>query len=70
MAEVVDKLAIKGEDNAGSSVTQLVKWCVNAHRVRGVHVTPTVFLNSTQAPQVGSGWAKDEWLSFVDSVLA
>ena len=31
--------------NAGTGMTQAIKWCVKYHRARGVHVTPTVHVN-------------------------
>uniref|UniRef100_A0A7S4VHI0 Thioredoxin-like fold domain-containing protein n=1 Tax=Alexandrium monilatum TaxID=311494 RepID=A0A7S4VHI0_9DINO len=69
-AEVLDVLALQGAGNAGSQATQLVKWYTKMHRVRGVHVTPTVFVNGTEAPQVGSGWSAEEWKAFLEPMLA
>ncbi|CAK0858011.1 unnamed protein product [Prorocentrum cordatum] len=64
------QLALKsGGGNAGCQITQLVKWYTKMHRVRGVHVTPTVFVNGTEAPQVGSGWSAAEWKDFLDPML-
>mmetsp|Transcript_88436 Transcript_88436/g.205749 ORF Transcript_88436/g.205749 Transcript_88436/m.205749 type:complete len:206 (-) Transcript_88436:103-720(-) len=62
-------LALKEPGNGGTKVTQLVKWYTKLHRVRGVHVTPTVFVNGTEAPQVGSGWSVEEWRAFLDPML-
>uniref|UniRef100_A0A7S1WTV5 Thioredoxin-like fold domain-containing protein n=1 Tax=Alexandrium catenella TaxID=2925 RepID=A0A7S1WTV5_ALECA len=68
-ADVLGALALQGAGNSGSQVTQLVKWYTKMHRVRGVHVTPTVFVNGTEAPQVGSGWSAEEWKAFVEPML-
>ena len=52
---------VKGNDGLGN-VTQYLKWAVKYHRMRGVHVTPTVFINGIEAPDVSSGWSYKEWL--------
>ena len=52
---------VKGNEGLGN-VTQYLKWAVKYHRVRGVHVTPTVFINGIEAPDVSSGWNDKEWL--------
>ncbi|CAD7924528.1 unnamed protein product [Amoebophrya sp. A120] len=39
------------------------------HRVRGVHMTPTVFLNDIEAPDIASGWTAEQWLEKIDQVL-
>jgi protein-disulfide isomerase len=69
-ADVLAKLALKGTGNSGCYVSQLMKWYTKMHRVRGVHVTPTVFVNGTEAPHVESGWTPAQWKEFLDSLLA
>merc|ERR1711879_565761 len=51
--------------NAGNQLTQSVKWACKYHRVRGVHVTPTVFINGLEAGIVSSGWTAEEWAEFL-----
>ena len=55
--------------NAGNGVTQQLKWAVKHHRARGVHVTPTVFVNGIEAGQVSSGWGLDDWRGFLDAFV-
>jgi hypothetical protein len=38
----------KGSKNNGNGTTQNLKWCVRYHRSRGVHVTPTCFVNDIE----------------------
>mmetsp|Transcript_130029 Transcript_130029/g.324083 ORF Transcript_130029/g.324083 Transcript_130029/m.324083 type:complete len:203 (-) Transcript_130029:41-649(-) len=67
--DVMGKLGLVEGENKGSQVTQLVKWYVKAHRIRSVHVTPTVFVNGIEAPQVQSGWSEDEWSEFLSGLV-
>ncbi len=66
---VMDKLRITKPGNGGNAVTQAVKWVTRHHRVRGVHVTPTVFINGQEAGQVSSGWNIDQWAELIDGLL-
>ncbi len=52
---------VKGNDGLGN-VTQHLKWAVKYHRMRGVHVTPTVFLNGIEAQDISSDWSYTKWL--------
>ena len=52
---------VTGNEGLGN-VTQHLKWAVKYHRIRGVHVTPTVFINGIEASDVSSGWSDKEWL--------
>ncbi len=52
---------VKGNNGLGV-VTQHLKWPVKYHRMRGVHVTPTVFINGIESPDISSGWSYNEWL--------
>eukprot|EP00511_Aplanochytrium_stocchinoi_P007901 CAMPEP_0204847044 /NCGR_PEP_ID=MMETSP1347-20130617/2444_1 /ASSEMBLY_ACC=CAM_ASM_000690 /TAXON_ID=215587 /ORGANISM="Aplanochytrium stocchinoi, Strain GSBS06" /LENGTH=204 /DNA_ID=CAMNT_0051987847 /DNA_START=28 /DNA_END=639 /DNA_ORIENTATION=- len=47
--------------NYGNAITNELKFAVKFHRKRGVHVSPTVFLNGIEATQVSSGWAEAQW---------
>ena len=60
---------VKGNEGLGN-VTQYLKWAVKYHRVRGVHVTPTVFINGIEAPDVSSGWRDTEWLEKLQPMIA
>jgi protein-disulfide isomerase len=53
--------------NEGNAMLQEIKWAVKTHRTRGVHITPTVFVNGLEASVVSSGWTAAEWLSFLES---
>jgi predicted DsbA family dithiol-disulfide isomerase len=53
--------------NAGSGMTQAIKWCVKYHRTRGVHVTPTVHVNGLEAGVVSSGWSSAQWHKFLEA---
>ena len=46
--------------------TQALKWATKLHRVRGVHVTPTVHVNGLEAGIVSSGWTGEQWLKFLE----
>ena len=50
--------------NSGNAMTQDLKWACKHHRTRGVHVTPTVFVNGIEASQVSSGWKLTDWNDF------
>jgi len=52
--------------NEGNAMTQEIKWATKYHRGRGVHVTPTVFVNGLEAGVVSSGWKKEDWIKFLD----
>lgn len=58
------------QGNAGlGDVTQHLKWAVKHHRTRGVHVTPTVYINGIEAGDVSSGWTSEEWMDKIKSTL-
>ena len=46
---------IKGNGGLGD-VTQHLKWTAKYHRTRGVHTTPTVFINGIEADDVSPRW--------------
>ena len=60
---------VEGNEGLGN-VTQHLKWAVKYHRVRGVHVTPTVFINGIEASDVSSGWSDTEWLEKLQPMIA
>ena len=61
LSELLSLNDVTGNDGLGV-VTQHLKWAVKYHRMRGVHVTPTVFINGIEAPDISSGSSKNEWL--------
>ena len=66
---MTSKLAMRASmdgNNVGNEMTQAMKWAVKHHRTRGVHVTPTVFVNGLEAGIVSSGWTSDQWMAFLE----
>ena len=60
----------KVEGNSGlGDVTQKLKWAVKYHRGRGVHVTPTVFINGLEATDVSSGSSSEDWMRMLTKML-
>ena len=62
--------ALLTDTGSGSGMTQPLKWAVKFHRVRSVHVTPTVFVNGLEAGVVSSGWGGAEWQRFLQPMGA
>lgn len=60
----------KGMLNPGSGVTADLKLACRFHRVRGVHATPTVFVNGIEATAVSSGWTHEQWAAFLAPLVA
>jgi hypothetical protein len=58
-----------GTGNKGNHFCQMIKFVTKYHRLRGVHVTPTVFVNGLEAAEVSSGWGLDQWRDFIDRIL-
>ena len=69
-ADLLSKLSINGGGNTGNEMTQQIKFVTKFHRMRGVHVTPTVYANGLEAVEVSSGWNVDQWREFLDKLLA
>ena len=65
-----EKLALTGEGNSGSAVTLPMKWAVKYHRLRSIHVTPTVLVNGIEAPDISSGWTGEQWDEKIAALLA
>eukprot|EP00965_Chrysotila_dentata_P239832 6203334-Pleurochrysis_carterae.AAC.4 len=53
-----------------NEMTQHIKWATKFHRARGVHVTPTVYVNGLEAGIVSSGWSAEQWKSFLEPMGA
>ena len=56
--------------NAGTGVTQAIKWAVKYHRCRGIHVTPTVLVNGLEAGIVSSSWTAAQWKAWLEPMGA
>ena len=52
------------------SHTQELKWSTRYHRVRSVHVTPTVFLNGLETSEISSSFTAAEWQDKINNILA
>jgi protein-disulfide isomerase len=65
-----DVVAALTRTNAEASppIMQQLKWVVRQGRARGVHVTPTVFVNGIEAPQVSSSWTVEQWANMLDEL--
>ena len=59
-AKIIEMVTV-GEGNSGNKITGQMKFAIKYHRVRSVHVTPTVFLNGVESPDISSGWAAAQW---------
>eukprot|EP00392_Amoebophrya_sp_AT5.2_P001528 g1530.t1 len=71
-AERVDKNWLKKfeeEQGPGLVYDAMMAMC-KMHRKRGVHVTPTVFMNDVEAADVSSGWTAEQWLEKIEACLA
>ena len=60
---------VQGNDGLGD-VTQMHNWAVMYHRCRGVHVTPTVFINGLEAADVSSRWTPNDWMAKLEPMMA
>ncbi|CAE7366947.1 unnamed protein product, partial [Symbiodinium sp. CCMP2456] len=65
-SKIMARLQLAGSGNSGNAVTQRMKWVTKFARTRGVHVTPTVFVNGLEAGIVSSDWKAEEWATFLD----
>merc|ERR1711920_112258 len=58
----------EANNNAGlGEVTKRLKFHIKHHRKRGVHVTPTVFVNDIENPGIESSFTVDEWMKMLTS---
>ena len=68
---ISSKLNLEGvKGNSGLiGITQHLKWAVKYHRMRGVHVTPTVFINGLEAVDISSDWSLRDWRKKLEPML-
>ena len=69
MHDLLNLEGVQGNGGLGD-VTQNLKWAVKYHRGRGVHVTPTVFINGLEAGDISSGWTTEDWVTKLEPLLA
>ena len=67
-AKIMEMLTV-GEGNSGNKTTGQMKFAIKYHRVRSVHVTPTVFLNGVESPDISSGWTAEQWHEKIAALL-
>lgn len=53
--------------NVGNQVTVDVKTIVKIARLTGVHVTPTVLLDSVVVGEISSGWTLEQWQKWLEA---
>ena len=70
LLEVSDKAGPEGQLNIGNQVTNDVKVVVKMARLVGVHVTPTVITNGVVAGEISSSWTGDQWLEYLQKLVA
>ncbi|PKY06911.1 hypothetical protein P168DRAFT_301936 [Aspergillus campestris IBT 28561] len=58
---VNEKASHDGELNTGNEVTNDIKLMVKSNRVIGVHVSPTVYFNGIEEPNISSSFATSQW---------
>lgn len=56
--------------NAMTEATVDLKWAVKYHRSRGVHTTPTVFVNGIENTVCSSAWTGEQWTAFLEPLGA
>lgn len=61
---------VTGSGNSGNTVGQEIKYSCRYHRTRGVHVTPTVFINGIPETSLSSSTTDAEWKSLLDALLS
>ncbi|GAA6009007.1 DsbA family protein [Rhodotorula paludigena] len=58
-----------GKGNGGTGVTADLKLQIKYHRARGVHVTPTVFLDGLAEPSISSSFSGEDWKKFIQEKI-
>ncbi|RAL01496.1 DsbA family protein [Aspergillus ibericus CBS 121593] len=64
--EMIDLLRISeaigdGQLNSGNKVTNDIKLMVKSNRIIGVHVSPTVYFNGVEEPNISSSFTATQW---------
>ena len=58
----------KTESNAGNSLTTDLKYHIKYARKHAVHVSPTVFIDGLEDPEISSQWTVDQWNTLLDKL--
>jgi protein-disulfide isomerase len=56
------------ESNAGNSITTDLKYHIKYARKHGVHVSPTVFVDGLEEPDISSQWTVEQWNTYIDKL--
>lgn len=56
-------------DDDENAIFPFTRQTVKFQRKRGVHVTPTVFFNGIEQPDISSKWTSDDWKRFLNRAL-
>jgi protein-disulfide isomerase len=60
----------EGSGNSGNMCNKKLKQVIKFHRLRGVHVTPTVFVNGIEDGQIGSSWSEAQWVEKLEELVS
>ncbi|KAJ2141335.1 hypothetical protein IW136_002309 [Coemansia sp. RSA 678] len=63
LLQLLDVQASDTPTNAGNAVTANVKYYVRMGRTKGVHMSPTVFIDGERDDNVSSSWTVEQWAS-------
>jgi hypothetical protein len=69
-ASLITERLLTASGNSGNAVGADVKFACRYHRVRGVHMTPTVHINGIPELNASSSWTVQEWKERIDSLLS
>ncbi|KAL4935066.1 hypothetical protein BDV06DRAFT_207748 [Aspergillus oleicola] len=61
LLRVAEKPDKEGQLNSGNKVTNDIKLMVKADRLIGVHVSPTVYFNGIEVPEISSSFTATQW---------
>ncbi|PYH99559.1 hypothetical protein BO71DRAFT_394287 [Aspergillus ellipticus CBS 707.79] len=61
LLRVSEKADGDGQLNIGNNVTNDIKLMIKSNRVVGVHVSPTVFFNGIEEPNISSSFTATQW---------
>lgn len=56
------------ESNAGNAMVPDLKYHIKYARKHGVHVSPTVFVDGLEEPQISSQWTVDQWNAYLNKL--
>jgi hypothetical protein len=56
------------ESNAGNAMSADLKYHIKYARKHGVHVSPTVFIDGIEEPDISSQWNVEQWNTYLDKL--